>query len=202
LYAEVSAETNCRRAVVEVPLPSFLLTVGAVALFVVLHALLVEKATDPSTRRFATAIVWTVALLGTFGMFSANISLLRAFGTRGRAPMVVWLPQVLLLAIAFVIAGRFWRRALPAAHLGSYVVLGITATAYVSMYAVAFEGFTSGVPTVLAWTRTVLWAVFLLVVLRDGGEPEVRDGHAAEPATEASAGEGSSVAPTGRLRSL
>jgi hypothetical protein len=182
LFAEVAADSYCGRSVVIYTAPSFLLTVGAVMLFVHLGNLLagfISEGSDPAegvaARQANVLVRWFVAVVASGGIVSANLSMLDSVekGSPAQAG-----GQAVLVGATLVLAGAAshdrWNQFVAgvrrpfgqAQNLRSYFVLLLTAAVYLGMFVVAFQDrLPTWLPLVVAWTRSVLWSAFILATV-------------------------------------
>lgn len=179
LFAEVSGEAACDRAMVGTTVASTLLTIGTVSVVIALGHLLAQRFGEAITRLFVTITV-TAVFLGTASTLLGNATMIRALGLSGWFEAVLW---QLVGLVAASVAGMALGSA-SAKGASAYAAVFLGAVAFVLYYVTAFwtdnpEGWMA---YVVSWGRAVTWGVYAGLTITDfrSRAPYASDNHEVE----------------------
>jgi hypothetical protein len=173
LYAEVGAEELCGRQVSAIPIPSFLLALGAAGVFTAMFNLLHDDVRSTVYELAAKACLQTVLLLASFSVLTGSISLTANFSPTGEAN---WKSIVAQSAIIVgVLVERLWRPKWSQAlfermsrpgteNILPLTLLALTVGSYVTYFVIVFDANPQvGYPAELvSWARVSCWCFFLV----------------------------------------
>ncbi len=174
LYAEIAGSHSCEQSVVEVSIPSLVLSLGTVGLFVSLSKLL-AKVFDVEGDRSAITVAWTAIVVGTLGVYTSNRTLYLMLQGDGW-PTAGTRVQTGLLVVAILLGGgihvshwRAWRprlvkRYAAIASNGLPYVLILSSLGFVALnFATTPQALQQSTPNVIAWSKVLVWVVFSLM---------------------------------------